>query len=170
MWRTRVICFKENHILGQNVCPYLHVHHEQIISLSFHEDRHIVLVGLLLLMTLLHILTQPCSGCYLFIFWHRLIISAMKACYYQTVGEVTSQLSYDLWSQGQIDFGGIFVSGIQHFYILTLTYDLWYECGLLSGSVNHIFMSLMGHWHMTSTSNNGYKFRSQLPHLTRFNI
>jgi hypothetical protein len=58
MWRTCVTCFKDNHILGQNVCPYLHVQHEQIISLPFHEDRHIVLVGLLLLMILLHILTQ----------------------------------------------------------------------------------------------------------------
>jgi hypothetical protein len=40
MWRTRVTCFKENHILGQHVCPYLHVQHEQIISLPFHKDRH----------------------------------------------------------------------------------------------------------------------------------
>ena len=40
MWRTRVTCFKDNHILGKNVCPYLHVQHEQIISLPFHEDRH----------------------------------------------------------------------------------------------------------------------------------
>ena len=119
MWRTRVTCFKDNHILGQNVCPYLHVQHEQIISLPFHEDRHIVLVGLLLLMILLHILTQSCSGCYLFIFWHKLIISAMKACYYQSVGEVASQLSCDLWYQGQIDFEGIFVSGMQYFYPLT---------------------------------------------------
>jgi hypothetical protein len=118
MWRTRVTCFKDNHILGQKVCPYLHVQHEQIISLPFHEDRHIVLEGLLLLMILLHILIQQCSGCYLFIFWHRLIISAMKVCYYQTVGEVAS-LPSDHWSQGQIDFGGIFVSGMQYFYPLT---------------------------------------------------
>jgi hypothetical protein len=39
MWRTCVTCFKDNHILGQNVCPYLHVQHEQIISLPFHEDK-----------------------------------------------------------------------------------------------------------------------------------
>ena len=138
IWRIHIASFKDIHILGQNVCPYLHVQHEQIISLPFHEDRHIVLVGLLLLMILLQILKQSCSGCYLFICWHRLIISGMKVCYYQTVGEVASQLSYDLWSQGQIDFGAIFVSGMQHFYLLTWTYDLWYECGLPSGSVNHI--------------------------------
>jgi hypothetical protein len=40
MWRTHVTCFKDNHILGQNACPYLHVQHEQIISLPFHEDRY----------------------------------------------------------------------------------------------------------------------------------
>jgi hypothetical protein len=79
----------------------------------------IVLVGLLLLMILLHILTQPCSGCYLFIFWHRLIISGMKVCYYQTVGEVAS-LPCDHWSQGQIDFCGHFrVQDVTFFYLLT---------------------------------------------------
>ena len=40
IWRTRITCFKDNHILGQNVCPYLHFQHEQIISLPFHKDRH----------------------------------------------------------------------------------------------------------------------------------
>ena len=112
IWRIHIASFKDIHILGQNVRPYLHGQHEHIISLPFHEDRHIVLVGLLLLMILLHILTQSCSGCYLLIFWHRLIISAMKVCYYQTVGEVASLPSCSHWSQFQIVFEGIFVSGM----------------------------------------------------------
>ena len=120
IWRIHIASFKDIHILGQNVRPYLHGQHEQIISLPFHEDRHIVLVGLLLLMILLHILTQSCSGCYLLIFWHRLIISAMKVCYYQTVGEVASLPSCAHWSQCQIDFWGHFrVGNVTYFYLLT---------------------------------------------------
>jgi hypothetical protein len=123
IWRTCVTCFKDTHILGQHVCPYLHVQHEKIVS-PLNEDRHIALVGLLLLMILLHILTQSCSGCYLFIFWHRLIISGMKVCYYQTVGEVAS-LPCDHWSQGQIEFWGHFrVRDVTFF--LSFDIDLWY--------------------------------------------
>ena len=62
----------------------------------------------ILLMILLQILTQSCSGCYLFIFWHILIISAMKVCYYQTVCEVASLPSCDHWFQCQIEFWGHF--------------------------------------------------------------
>ena len=137
---------------------------KKIISLPFNKDRQIDLVGLLLLMILLHVPTQSCSGCYLSIFWHiRLIISAMKVSYYQTVGEVASLPSCDLLFQGQIDLGAFSFWGCNIFIF-------WHECGLISGSVNNIFMSIMGHWPLTSMSNNGYRFRYQLPHLTRFNI
>ena len=123
IWRIHIASFKDIHILGQNVRPYLHGQHEHIISLPFHEDRHIVLVGLLLLMILLHILTQWCSGCYLLIFWHRLIISAMKVCYYQTVGEVASPPSCGHWSQCQIDFWG-------HIHVRDITFSLSFDIHL----------------------------------------
>jgi hypothetical protein len=74
-----------------------------LLPLFTKTDIIIVLVGLLLLMIFLHILTQPCSGCYLFIFWHRFIISVMKVCYYQTVGKVASLPSCGHWSQCQIN-------------------------------------------------------------------
>ena len=61
-------------------------------------------------------------GCYLYIFWHRLIISAMKVCYYQMVCDVGSQLSCDLWSQGQIDFGGLSFRDVT---FLSFDIDLW---------------------------------------------
>jgi hypothetical protein len=86
-------------------------------------DIIIVLVGLLLLMIFLHIPTQPCSGCYLFIFWHRLIISAMKVCYYQTVGEVASPPSCGHWSQCQIDFWG-------HIHVRDITFSLSFDIHL----------------------------------------
>ena len=121
IWRTRITCFKDNHILGQNVCPYLHLQHEQIISLPFHEDRHNYCLS--------RIDSSYDSSSYThttmfwllpFIFWHRLIISAMKVPYYQTVGEVASLPSFEHSSQGKIDFCGHFrVRDVTFFYLLT---------------------------------------------------
>jgi hypothetical protein len=116
-------------------------------------DIIIVLVGLLL-MTLLHILTQSCSGCYLFIFWHRLIISAMKVCYYQTVGEVASLPSCDHCTQGQIDFCGHFRVWDVTFFIFWQSYDIWYKCVLPADSVWYIITTFM--WPLISSSNNSF--------------
>ena len=63
-------------------------------------------------------------GCYLLIFWYRLIISAMKVCYYQTVGEVASLPSCAHWSQCQIDFWGHFRVGNVTFFIFFFSFDI----------------------------------------------
>ena len=55
-------------MLRPNVFPDLNVEYEQIISplQRKNEERHIVLVGLFLLL-ILFVLKQPCSGCNSFI-------------------------------------------------------------------------------------------------------
>jgi hypothetical protein len=54
VWRTRAACFRDTCILRQNVFPDLNVQYEQIISPLQRRNvgRHIVLVGLFLLLIL----------------------------------------------------------------------------------------------------------------------
>ena len=200
IWRTRVTCFKDTHKLEQNVCPYLHVQHEQIMSphrrghtycfsrisssystssyftqgpslpwsygswfynylcnqylsvlwirisvmakcttlcdkvcqwlptgrwfssrppvsstnkTDLHDITEIFLKVALSTIKQInkqkHVFTKSCSGCYLFIFWHRRMIFGMKLCEHQPVCDVSSRLSSNHWHQGQIiNFWGHF--------------------------------------------------------------
>ena len=49
-----------------------------------------------------HVFTKSCSGCYLFIFWHRLMIVGLNVCNHQPVCDVSSRPSSNPWHQGQI--------------------------------------------------------------------
>jgi hypothetical protein len=105
VWRTRATCFGDTYILGQNVCPDLNIQHEQIISplQGRNEGRHIVLIGLFLLL-ILFILKQSCSGCNSFILWYKLVIFDLKVYYHKMACHVSSRPSFDLdfRSQGEI--------------------------------------------------------------------
>jgi hypothetical protein len=106
VWRTRAACFRDTCILRQNVFPDLNVQYEQIISplQRRNEERHIVLVGLFLLLKLF-VLKQPCSGCNSFILWsYRLKIFGMWVYYHKMLYHGSSRPSHvlDLISQGQI--------------------------------------------------------------------
>jgi hypothetical protein len=106
--------------------------------------------------------------CNFFIFRYIFMIFSIKVCYQHRVSDVSSWTPCDLWSKCQIiDFLAHFCIRNVTFHLLIYIYYLWYEGGLSSGSVTHIIMSFMGHWPLTSTSNNGHKFRSQLQHLIR---
>ena len=121
VWRTRATCFGDTYILGQNVCSDLNIQHEQIISplQGRNEGRHIVLIGLFLLL-ILFILKQSCSGCNSFILWYRLMIFGMCVYYYKMACRVSSRPSFDLDLRFQgaiIDISRIVVSWLQLFYL-----------------------------------------------------
>ena len=150
VWSTHAARFRDICILRQNVFPGLNVQYEQIISPLQRRNggRHVILIWLVLLLLILFVLNQSCSGCNCFIFWHRLMLFGMHMHYHTPMCHSSSRPlhGFDLRSQGQIiEFRELSNPGC-NFFIFSHRRDIWYVDVLSYDGMSCIITTFMWLW------------------------